>query len=67
MIALLVYCSLLVSCRAGYAPKDAPKLPEGFCPSDTGDVTGIISLYAMKDPRSLSHLSLTTRPSHSYS
>ena len=41
MIALLVYCSLLVSCRAGYAPKDAPKLPEGFCPSDTGDVTGI--------------------------
>ncbi|KAL3786617.1 hypothetical protein ACHAW5_007747 [Stephanodiscus triporus] len=30
---------LLLSSQAGYAPKDAPRLPEGFCPKGTGTVT----------------------------
>lgn len=25
--------------QAGYAPKESPKLPEGFCPKETGTVT----------------------------
>ncbi|KAL7551492.1 hypothetical protein ACHAWF_014685 [Thalassiosira exigua] len=35
-----VFVAHFVSCAfAGYAPKDAPKLPEGFCPPETGAVT----------------------------
>jgi len=25
--------------RAGYAPMEAPKLPAGFCPRETGSIT----------------------------
>eukprot|EP00980_Cylindrotheca_fusiformis_P006327 scaffold1356_cov123-Cylindrotheca_fusiformis.AAC.8 len=38
--SLLLSLMLLIwSVRAGYAPNKAPKLPEGFCPPETGDVT----------------------------
>ena len=25
--------------QGGYAPKESPKLPDGFCPKETGTVT----------------------------
>lgn len=37
--AAVASSTLLLSSQAGYAPKDAPRLPEGFCPMGTGTVT----------------------------
>eukprot|EP00579_Thalassiosira_antarctica_P000776 CAMPEP_0201867330 /NCGR_PEP_ID=MMETSP0902-20130614/1596_1 /ASSEMBLY_ACC=CAM_ASM_000551 /TAXON_ID=420261 /ORGANISM="Thalassiosira antarctica, Strain CCMP982" /LENGTH=91 /DNA_ID=CAMNT_0048392469 /DNA_START=38 /DNA_END=316 /DNA_ORIENTATION=+ len=36
---LCTVASILACAQAGYAPKDAPKLPAGFCPSATGMAT----------------------------
>mmetsp|Transcript_28004 Transcript_28004/g.51654 ORF Transcript_28004/g.51654 Transcript_28004/m.51654 type:complete len:92 (-) Transcript_28004:277-552(-) len=36
---LCIVASILACAQAGYAPKDAPKLPAGFCPSATGMAT----------------------------
>ena len=39
----IVFCVALLAtigvAKAGYAPKESPKLPEGFCPKETGTVT----------------------------
>ena len=36
-----VSCILLFlpAIQSGYAPQNAPELPDGFCPPDTGDIT----------------------------
>jgi hypothetical protein len=35
-----IACSILLrAAEAGYAPKEKPKLPAGFCPKGTGTVT----------------------------
>jgi hypothetical protein len=36
LIALL---ATIGAAQGGYAPKESPKLPEGFCPKETGTVT----------------------------
>jgi len=36
LILLFVH---LVQVESGYAPSTAPKLPKGFCPKETGDLT----------------------------
>ncbi len=38
-IMLPIVASLIVAAEAGFAPRDAPELPEGFCPKTTGTIT----------------------------
>lgn len=40
MLRAAIACSILLrAAEAGYAPKEKPKLPVGFCPKGTGTVT----------------------------
>lgn len=49
---LLALLALLASpARAGYAPRDAPDLPEGWCPPETGAATATTG--GERDARSL--------------
>jgi len=37
-LCLIILATIGVA-KGGYAPKESPKLPDGFCPKETGTAT----------------------------
>ena len=39
-VMVFIYLFVIIGlAQGGYAPKESPKLPEGFCPKETGTIT----------------------------
>jgi len=47
--SLIALLAMIADVQGGYAPKESPKLPDGFCPKETGTVTattgGMLYVY----------------------
>lgn len=38
-VLIALFAIIIGVAQGGYAPKESPKLPDGFCPKETGTVT----------------------------